>query len=817
MSFSSSKRTRKKRKSKLLKFLKYSFLFFLTISLFALGALLIWASTLEIPSVDTLDTRQIVQSTKIYARDGKTLLFDVHKDIRRTYVPLGDISRHIKNATIAIEDTEFYNHKGIRPKAILRAAIVNFLSGSYKQGGSTITQQLVKNTLLTRKKTITRKIKEWILAIKLERKYSKDKILEMYLNEAPYGGNILGVEEAARRFFGKSAKDVTLAEAAYIAALPKAPSYYSPYGPHRDELEARKNTVLYEMYKNGFISKEEYQTALNEKVKFQNFDDKNIKAPHFVFYVIDKLIEKYGAEAVYTGGLRVITTLDWDLQQKAEEIIKKYAYQNEEKFNASNAGAVILDAKNGQILAMVGSRDYFDDKIDGKYNVVLAKRQPGSTFKPIVYSLAFEKGLTPSTVVFDVPTQFSTNCAPDEITKKDNCYAPENYDFKFVGPITLRDALAQSRNIPAVKTLYLVGVEDALKKAREMGLNTLSKDAKHYGLTLVLGGGEVRLLDLAAAYTSFANDGLKSDANPILEVQDASGNILYEFKRKQKRVLTEQATRQVNSVLSDVVAREPAYGRRSFYFEGQDSAVKTGTTNDYRDVWIMGYTPKFVLGTWAGNNDNSPIVKKVAGYVLAPLWRELMEAALEKYSGGKFIPPEKVKTNKPILEGVWLFPDMKPPVHSILYWIDKENIAGPPPKDPYKDPLYPYFEYGVQKWFAQNASSILPQGAIVQPTPAINNNNNTQNQKVKYVKITYPYNGATLNASRPVKITVEAKNIELKKVKFYLNGTYLGAVTSYPFSLIFVPQKRNITQELKIEAEATDFGVYSDKVYFTAK
>ncbi len=784
----------------------------LAIFLFVVGLATLWISTLKLPSLSGFDMREVAQSTKIYARDGKTLLYNVHKDIRRTHVPLDKISRHIKNATIAIEDTEFYNHAGVRPKALLRALIADVIHGGYKQGGSTITQQVIKNALLTREKSITRKVKEIILALKLERKFSKDEILEMYLNEAPYGGNILGVEEASLRFFGKHASDVSLAEAAYIAALPKAPSYYSPYGKHKDELDTRKNIVLSRMYEEGFISQDEYKAALNEEVHFQKLSNSSIRAPHFVFYVLNKLIEKYGEEAVYTGGLRVITTLDAELQDKVQKIIKKYALQNEEKFNAKNAAAIILNSKNGEILTMVGSRDYFDDKIDGKFNVITSKRQPGSTFKPIVYVRAFEKGLTPSTVMFDVPTQFSTACEVDDFSMENGCYAPQNYDFKFRGPMTLRDALAQSINIPAVKTLHIVGVKDILEFVKKLGISSLDKPSKFYGLPLVLGGGEVSPLELAGAYATFANDGAYNKPVAILSVTDAEGNKLYEYEADPKQVIDKQAVRQLNSVLTDFMAREPAYGRNSFYFKDQIVAVKTGTTNDYRDVWIAGYTPKITLITWAGNNDNSPIVKKVAGFVLAPMWKKTMLAALEKYKGESFIEPEDIKNDKPILNGIWFFPDLTPPVHSILHWVDKDNPAGPAPENPAKDPLYRYFEYAVQSWFSSHKSELeLPQtptNGSINPVNSQNMGTNT-NMQNKTFYISYPANATSVNANRPLKVQVGYSGIKLKEVKYYLNGSYLGAIKSAPFGIIIVPQAKSKAQTLK----ATAIGEHNEEYF----
>ncbi len=801
---------RKKKDSKIKAFA----LLLLALFLFVMGLITLWVSTLKLPSLSGFEMRQVAQSTKIYASDGKTRLYNVHKDIKRTHVPLDKISRHIKNATIAIEDTEFYNHHGVRPKALLRALLIDILHLEYKQGGSTITQQVIKNALLTREKSIVRKIKEIILAIKLERRLSKDEILEVYLNESPYGGNILGVEEASKRFFGKSASDVSLAEAAYLAALPKAPSFYSPYGKNKDKLDARKNTVLYRMYEEGFISEQEYRAALNEDVEFQKLSGYGIKAPHFVFYVLDKLIDSYGEDAVYSGGLTVVTTLDAKLQDELQNIVKKHALQNEKKFNAENAAAVVLDSQNGAILAMVGSRDYFDEEIDGKFNVISSKRQPGSTFKPIVYARAFEKGLTPSTVMFDVPTQFSASCRVNDFTMDNGCYAPQNYDFKFRGPMTLRDALAQSINIPAVKTLHIVGVDDVLQFVRKLGIKSLDKSARFYGLPLVLGGGEVSPLELAGAYATFANDGKYNRPFSILSVKDANGNLIYEFEQKERQVMEKEAARQLNSVLTDVKAREPAYGRNSFSFKNQVVAVKTGTTNDYRDVWIAGYTPKITLITWAGNNDNRPIVKKVAGFVLAPMWKEIMLSILDKYSGGSFIEPKQTIASKPILNGIWYFPEQNPPVHSILHWVDKNDPDGLPPSNPNKDPLYPYFEYAVQLWFNTHKQELnLPSSANkdkqnqTEDTVSPETQVHVRSPQVFY--ISYPSPGSTLKANKPQKVQISYKGMKIKAVKYYLNGSYLGTVKSSPFSIIIVPQLKPGYQKL----EAIGIGEHNEEYF----
>jgi len=489
------------------RYFKEAALVVIILGIFAVGSLFLWVSTFTIPDLSSFNERKVSQSTKIYDRTGTILLYDLNRGIKRTVVTDNEISRNIKNATVAIEDSEFYTHHGIRPTSIFRAILANIGAGGFSQGGSTITQQVVKNSLLTTEKKISRKLKEWILALKLERVLSKIEILNLYLNEAPYGGTVYGIEEAGQTYFGKKAADLSIAESAYLASLPNAPSYFSPYGNNKQKLEDRKNLVLAKMLEKKFINQEEYSRAINEKVVWKPQENLGIKAPHFVMFIRQYLEEKYGKAIVEQGGLKVITTLDYGLQEKAEAMAKQYASENEKKFNAENVSLIALDPKTGQILAMVGSRDYFDKTIDGNFNVALAHRQPGSSFKPIVYAEAFKKGYTPETVVFDLQTEFSTECNPDgtPITagNEDRCYMPENYDHVYRGPINLRNALAQSINIAAIKVLYLAGIKDSLRLAKDMGIKSLT-NVGQYGLTLVLGGGEVSLLDLTGAYGTFA-------------------------------------------------------------------------------------------------------------------------------------------------------------------------------------------------------------------------------------------------------------------------------------------------------------------------
>ena len=761
------------------------------------GFTALWTASLEIPDLEGVSKRKVAQSTKIYDRTGEILLYDLHEDISRTVVSIDEMSRHIKNATVAVEDGEFYEHAGVKPTAILRAAFMNIRTGEFLggQGGSTITQQVIKKALLVDEKLLSRKIKEWVLAIKLERVLSKEEILELYLNEIPYGGSVYGVEEASQAYFGKRAVDLTLLEAAYLAALPQAPTYYSPYGNHRDALESRKNFVLAEMLKRGFITKEEHDTTRITEVTFKSPRATNIEAPHFVFYVREYLEEKYGENAIEENGFRVITTLDAQLERKAEAILNRHALLNEKNFNAENAGLIALDPRTGEILAMVGSRDYFDEAIDGNFNVTLAKRQPGSAFKPFVYAAAFGKGYTPETVVFDLRTQFSTACPVDDLTSEGDCYSPGNYDNIFRGPVTLRNALAQSINVPSVKVLYLVGLQDALRLAKAMGIGTLGEPDR-YGLTLVLGGGEVRLIDMAAAYGTFATGGVYFAPVPVLRIEDAKGRVIESFEPRGSKVLSEEVAMQINDVLSENIARTPAFGETSYlYFPGRDVAAKTGTTNDYRDAWVLGYTPNLVVGAWAGNNDNSPMEKKVAGFIVAPMWNEFMGATLANRPVETFARTEiSYDGLKPALRGVWQGGEtyvidtrtgtlategtptefreerVRQSVHDILHWIDKKNPLGPIPLDPANDPQYRYWEASVGAWaISQGLTPSTSAGAPL-------------------LFFSSPTTGARFSPQERVTLSISIpEGIAPLKVDYYVGAISLGSSGQAPFSLSFIP------------------------------
>ena len=793
------------------------------------GFVALWISTFQMPDLQSFDTRKVMQSTKIYDRTGKILLYDIHQDTKRIVVPFENISKDIKNATVAIEDAEFYQHGGIKISSIIRSIFSNILSGSFSQGGSTITQQVIKNSLLTTEKTISRKLKEWVLSIEIEKIMTKDQILSVYLNGNPYGGTIYGVEEACQTFFGKSASDVTLAEAAYVAAIPKAPTYYSPYGQNKTKLDERQKLILSKMLENKFITQKEYDQAVKEVVVFLPQEKYGIKAPHFVEFIKQYLVDKYGETAVQEQGFKVITTLNYDLQSKAEEIVKRKAFENKENFNAENAAVVAIDPKTGQILAMVGSRDYFDKEIDGNFNVALAHRQPGSTFKPFVYATAFEKGYTPDTVLFDLPTEFQTTCTPEGdpinpdaiISSSTACYMPEDYDGQYLGPISLRNALAQSRNIPAIKTLYLAGIKDSLETAKSMGIKSLSDDPNLYGLTLVIGGGEVSLLDMTSAYGVFANNGIRNPYTGILSIEDLQGNVLETYTQNQQTVLAPNIAENISDILSDVAAKIPAYGINSpLFFPGKQVASKTGTTNNYKDVWTIGYTPEIVVGAWAGNNDNTPMVKKVAGTILAPLWHEVMSVALASTTGEVFVkPPEIDPAIKPILRGIWqgnetyfidkisgkLATDMTPEetkievaipnIHSILYSVNKNDPLGPEPLNPADDPQFNFWEYSIQKWLLTN-----PQASTSKPTAYDDIHTEANRPKITIIS---PLQNTEYGKDYSINIKFSTvARYSIMKTNFYLNDELVGTSDNYPFTLNFIPSSTNSfvigTNELKI-------------------
>lgn len=769
---------------------------------------LIWATSLKTPDLSSFDDRLLGQSAKIYDKTGTVLLYDLSQKVRRTVVPFNTISPYIKQATIAIEDIDFYNHGGIKATSIIRAVIANIFALEYSQGGSTITQQVVKNSLLTKNKNISRKLKEWVLAIKLERTTDKDSILNLYLNETPYGGNIYGVEEATQAYFAKKSSEVSLTEAAYIAALPQAPSLYSPYGQNKKLLVERKNLVLKKMYENNFITEEQYTNALKEEVVFQPKTVGGIKAPHFVMFVKDYLEKKYGSELLDKGGFKVITTLDWELQQKAEDIVGRYVKTNEKKFNASNGALTAVDPRTGQILVMVGSRDYFDTEIEGNFNVATARRQPGSAFKPFVYATGFNKGMTPSTPVYDVPTQFNSSCTALNVPISGNatCYSPQNYEGGFKGLMSIRTALAESRNVPAVRILHIVGIDDTIKLAEAMGVQNLGT-ASQYGLSLALGGGEVSVLDMTSAYGVFANSGEKAKTTPVLKIETNDAVIVEEFSTTTKQVIPKQTALLINDVLSDPYARASIFGSR--YFGDREVSIKSGTTNNSRDAWVLGYTPSISVGAWMGNNNNKPMVQQASARIIGPMWKEFMDYVLTKIPEESFENPEtNSSSTKPFLLGVWKGPQNE--VHSELYWLNRNDIQGSAPGYNSRDPLFNLFENGVLNWASGQGSSLINAS----PTST-----NTGNTNVGF-NITSPQNGTLFNTNDRVTINVSGFSDQTTQVEYYVNNKLIGKSTESPYSFSFIPSSiSEIEPENELKAVATErLGKFLEsQVIFTVK
>ena len=771
----------------------------------AIGVLALFVVFIDVPDLKNPEARRVVESTKIYDRTGQILLYDIHGEEKRTIIPFEEIPRYIKNATIALEDDSFYRHYGVRPLSFFRAVMVNLLHGDFEQGGSTITQQVVKNTLLTNEKTVLRKLKEWVVAIKIERRYSKDEILNLYLNQIPYGGNAYGIQAAAQTFFNKNAQDITPLEAAYLVSLPKAPSYFSPYGKHRKELDNRALFTLNKMKKMGFLSKVEYEEAKKQTVKFSLARTQGIIAPHFVSEIREELNQRFGEDVVERGGFKVTTTLDVDLQQKAEEIITKYSPINEKSFNAKNTGMIVVDPKTGGVLAMVGSRDYFDTEHEGNFNITTAHRQPGSAFKPFVYATAFKKGFTPETVVFDLPTEFNPLCTPDGkptggVDEK-KCYHPQNFDGKFRGPISLKEALAQSLNIPSVKVLYLASVNDSLGTARDFGITSLNDPAR-YGLTLVLGGGEVSLLELTSAYGVFANGGVRNNSFDISKIDDASGKTLYENKIEPHEVIDQNIASAINDILSDNKARGPSFGE-ALYFPGKKVAAKTGTTNNYKDAWVVGYTPDIVVGSWAGNNNNTPMEKKVAGFIVAPMWHEFMEYALTKFPNSQFTQYEQNNnTDKPFLWGEWrggkeyiidkssgkLATEYTPKdmrekkvvqeVHSILYWIDQSSSQ------------FRNWEDSVRKWAFSNGYTDQDENTIPKDYDDTHTPENLP--KILEVEILPKKTSYSPKESVTLRPKITSK-FNIIQVDYFTTDEeiFIGSVKKQPFDMMVNLEKNN--------------------------
>jgi 1A family penicillin-binding protein len=601
----------------------------------------------DLPDPSSLSHRQLFQTARIFDRNGKLLQeLNDPEGGRRTLVTLNDIPKIAQQATVAAEDASFYDNPGFDARAVVRAAYQWLRNGEPVSGASTITQQLVKNTLLGPEQTAERKIKEAFLAMELTRRYSKDQILEMYMNEISYGNRAYGVEAAAETYFGKPAKDLTLPQASLLAGLPQAPSYYDPY-TNLPAARERQSYVLDQMVKTGAITQQQRDAAAAAPLELVPASQQSTQeAPHFVTYVRQQVEQQFGTEALYREGLQITTSLDLDLQHLAEDSARQHIADIRAR-NATNAALVAIQPSSGQILAMLGSVNFNDTSINGQVNVALSPRQPGSTLKPFTYITAFGKGWNPATMLWDIPTTFPGG------------YKPNDFDNKFPGPISARDALAQSRNIPAVEALQFATVPDMLTTAHKFGIEDL-REPDRYGLSVTLGGGEVKLLDLTYAYSVFANggqqigaavpsdqreDGFRQfDPVSILKVTDSSGKVLYENKQGSTQVEDPRLVYQITSILTDDNARQPTYGANSpLLLPNRPAAVKTGTTDAYRDSWVVGYTPDLVTGVWVGNSDNSPMndVLGVAG--AGQIWHQFMAGALADTPVSQFKPPQGVQ------------------------------------------------------------------------------------------------------------------------------------------------------------------------------
>lgn len=649
--------------------------------LYAVGIFVSLPNPKEIASV-----LQAADSVQIYDRTGEVLLSEAAGDKQRSILPREEIPNHVRQATIAIEDADFYKHGAFEFRGVLRAIFVDLTRIELAQGGSTITQQLAKNAFLTPEKTVTRKIKEGVLAVRLEQSYNKDEILDLYLNHIPYGRNFYGVEAASQAFFNKPAKELTLTEAALVAAIPQAPTYYSPWGDHVDELLERKDLVLKRMEEHDYIDAGQMEAAMKEEIKFADQPIGVVKAPHFVSYIQNYLVEKYGEGVIATGDLKVITSLDWELQQIAEEALAKGVEKNARRNAGSNGAFMAMDPQTGQILVMVGSKNYYAKpepegctegktcKFEGNFNVASqGLRQPGSAFKPFVYLTAFKEGLTPDTIVWDTPTEFNTGCPaiPNYAVREGGCYHPQNFDRRFRGPVKLKEALAQSINVPAVKVLYVTGVSDAIETAKKFGITTLT-DPKRYGLSLTLGGGEIKLIELLGAYAALATEGIYHEPTGILRIENAEGKILEEYKDEGKEVVEPQYARLVNQILSSGDLRAPLYSA-SFgltQVPGYEVAMKTGTTDNYVDAWTFGYTPNLVAGVWVGNNNQLPTHEGSSILAALPIWHEFMAQAMPKRPNAFFGSPAPTSGDNPILRG-----EFSDGYHDLLYYLGRGGEA----------------------------------------------------------------------------------------------------------------------------------------------
>lgn len=770
-----------------------------------------------------LRDRQIHQSTNIYDRTGQHLLYQIFTDQRRTLVTLDKIPLNLRNGLIATEDKSFYEHIGVRPLSILRAFLVGTFTSKPIAGTSTLTQQLIKNAVLTNERSLDRKLKEIILSLRLEQKYTKDEILQIYFNEIPYGSTNYGVEAAAQNYFGKSVSELDLEQSATLAGLPKAPSKYLN---NPDALKERRNFVLRRMKEEGYISEAEMKDAQTKPLTFSRRVD-NITAPHFVFYVKDQLDEMYDEQTVDAGGLSVITTLDYDAQVAAEKAIK-----DKEKLldqaGANNAALLSLDPRSAQILAYVGSKDFFNSDIKGQFDIISqARRQPGSSIKPIIYAAAFEKGYTPDTVLFDVVTNFSLSGTP---------YIPKNYNLNEYGPVTMRQALQGSLNIPAVKTFYLVGEKKGIEFAKKLGYTTF--DAGNFGLSLVLGGGEVSMLEHVNAYATFADNGVYHDPVSILKVSNSKGDTLYEWKATEgKQAVDPKITATLTSVLTDDASRAYIFGAGgALTLPGRPVAAKTGTTNGYKDAWTVGYTPSVVTGVWTGNSDNKEMKQGYGGSkVSGDIWHGFMAEYLKNKPVESFPAAPPNDAEKPVLRGSSgggvtlevnrvtgkIATSSTPPEyitqktflqpHDILYYVNKDDPRGPYPTNPQDDPQFSVWEGAVQSWIERKKTAD-PNWQMSFEEPPTEYDDEQSLALIPTLTVLSPTPGSVLNSRHfTTNIQVSAPR-GVSKVTYFIDKQKIATVDTYPFTLdTFVRSIENGTHELSLIVE-DDVGNHVEQV-----
>ncbi|MEK7544962.1 MAG: penicillin-binding protein [Patescibacteria group bacterium] len=845
-------------------FITSIFFFFVAVTVFSIG----------LPDIGDVDKTPI--STEILDRNG-TPLYTIHGEENREYVAYEKISPNIINATISIEDNGFWTHHGFDFGGIAKAVLNKVFGIGQARGGSTITQQYAKNAFLTREKSVIRKIRELILAVKIEQKFDKKKILELYLNEIPYGNNTYGIQKASETYFGKNAADLTIGESAILAAIPQLPSYYNPYGNQGhsslnrnfspEEIEKRNiqkeadleedeytrgllgktvaidekqnvyiagrtDSVLKRMEQLGYITSKEKDEAWKETqtIQFKPYRD-SVRAPHFVFYVKELLEKKYGKEVLENGGLKVYTTIDWKLQEVAEKTILERGDANEKNYKATDAAALFIDPRNGQILTMVGSRDYFNDAIAGKVNVTTRPRLPGSSFKPFVYAQAFLNRYSPATVLYDTPTKIGTT---------DN---PQNYDGKYYGPMSMRKALPQSRNIPAIKAYWMAGEQTGIiNLVRQMGIEGL--DLNHdYGYPLAIGAGEVKMTEMVTAYSVFANNGKKPTLNPILKIENSRGEVLDEWKQEKMpempQVLDPQVAYLINNILSDNSVKLS----NSLIIPGHDTATKTGTsTNTTKskgnalpvDLWVMGYTPEIVGSVWVGNAKGDPMTNGADGStVSAPIWKTIMTEALKEKPNTPFLKPEGIQSVS-VSSATGLRPGPNTPkdkistelfasfavpteVENIFFTekIDKRNNLKANDFCPtevieertfqnHKDPIDPFGNWvnGIKEWYKNKEDGELG----IPPTDESPLCKEEFAKKKPEIQILSPGAGSIITGNQiPVQTEIQSKN-GIKKVEYFFGDTPRFVRNSAPFDegTIKIPKYIKPGEEYTIKVRITD-------------